>query len=478
MTKAKFDAAILTAEQKRCVEFDSGDLLIKGVAGSGKSYVLLRRALSLNKKKGRGEKIAVFTYANTLVKYTDELVKSAIGTDDVLISTVDSYCVKLYNRMFGRLFKAGNKSTYQVLVNESLTEHKKRTGIKHRLYDVERVFFEEEFQWIREKCIKTIDDYLSTDRKGRGSHIRLSVKDRKLVWSIFELYSDKAKKIGFTDWPDLYLAIVDNLNRIPEPMKIDHILVDEAQDLTVGKLRVMKALAKRSLTIAADIAQKIYKTSFTWKEVGVDIKGKSSKSLTKSFRSTKQIVELAEDLMALNRRDSKDADEYTNAVLPEAEGNVPTVVMCKTLSAENEFLLSLLKAYDKKQEVIGVIGRTKNAVTSIANMLKRNGLSFEIIDKNNDWSLLRPGIKLVVGHSSKGLEFERVIIPNFNDSEYPLKLYRVDDDQIEEHLKTERSLLYVEMTRARSSLTMLCIAAAASRFIDDFDLDHYEMVRV
>ena len=45
------------------------------------------------------------------------------------------------------------------------------------------------------------------------------------------------------------------------------------------------------MTIAADVAQKIYKKTFTWKEVGIDISGKSSKSLSKSFRSTKQIVD-------------------------------------------------------------------------------------------------------------------------------------------------------------------------------------------
>ncbi|MCR4601595.1 MAG: UvrD-helicase domain-containing protein, partial [Clostridia bacterium] len=200
MSNAKFDAAILTKEQKQCVEFESGDLLIKGVAGSGKSYVLLRRAVNLTKKKN-GEKVAVFTYANTLVKYTDELVKNAIGSDDVLISTVDSYCLKLYSSMFRRKFTFGNQEKYRSLISESLEEHKKRTGNKHRLYEVERIFFEEEFQWIREKCIKTCDDYLSMDRRGRGSHIRLNSKDRKFVWEIYELYSGKARAANYMDWP-------------------------------------------------------------------------------------------------------------------------------------------------------------------------------------------------------------------------------------------------------------------------------------
>lgn len=74
------------------------------------------------------------------------------------------------------------------------------------------------------------------------------------------------------------------------------------------------------------------------------------------------------------------------------------------------------------------------------------------------------------------MEFERVIIPYFNDSVYPRTVYNIDEDQYEEYLQTERSVLYVAMTRARTSLVMLCIKAVSSRFIDEFNPEHYEKV--
>ena len=49
---------------------------------------------------------------------------------------------------------------------------------------------------------------------------------------------------------------------------------------------MLKALAKKSITIAADVAQKIYNTSFTWKEVGIDISGRSSKALSNTHLET------------------------------------------------------------------------------------------------------------------------------------------------------------------------------------------------
>lgn len=482
MHNENFSNANLTKEQLNCVNFDSGDLLIKGVAGSGKSYVILKRAVKLHSEKKENESVAIFTYTNSLVKYTDDLIAAKVGNGEIDVLTVDSYCMGVYRKITGRSFFVGKTSDYTNLIREALEEHQKRYHLDHRFYDMSVSFFEEEFRWIREKCIKTKEEYVNADRKGRGSQVRLSSSDKELAWGIYAVFMDKARRQRFQDWPDLYMALNDNLYRIPEDKKIDYILIDEAQDMTVGKLRVLKALSRKSLTIAADVAQKIYKTSFTWKEVGIDISGRSSKALSKSFRSTKQIVELAEDLMSVNRRDSSAADDYTLAVLPEKEGDLPRVVKCSSYTEENEYLISLLNGYNIGAEVIGVICRTDSDIDDMKRLLYKNGLKYEVVDKKKKdeakWSLLTPGIKIVKAHSSKGLEFERVIIPYLDDSIYPFKTFKVDDEQMEEYLKTERNILYVAMTRAKSTLTMLCINAASSRFIDEFKVEHLEMVKV
>lgn len=479
--KDNFEKSNLTKEQENCVNFDAGDLLIKGVAGSGKSYVILKRAIKLNNAKKNGETVAIFTYANSLAKYTDDLICAKAGDGAVTVSTVDSYCMSLYYKIFKRHFHLGKDDQYNDIITKTLEKHQKASQLNHRLYDVNISFFEDEFRWIREKCISTMKEYLNADRKGRGSQIRLGSKDKEFVWSLFAMFSKFARTERYKDWPDLYMELVLNLNRIPEDMKIDYILIDEAQDMTVGKLKVLKALSKKTLTIAADVAQKIYKTSFTWKEVGIDISGRSSKSLSKSFRSTRQIVELAEDLMENNRKNGA-SDDYTEAVLPEKEGKKPRLVKFNSRTEEDEYLTRLLKEYPLDREVIGVICRTRKEVFEMRKMLYRHGMESEIVDgKKKDeakWSLLRPGIKLVVAHSSKGLEFERVIIPYLDDSEYPFKTYKVDENQMDEYLQTERCILYVAMTRARSTLTMLCVNADYSRFIDEFDLNHYEVVNV
>ena len=468
----------LTAEQKACVNFDSGDLLIKGVAGSGKSYVILKRAVKLFGSKLPNESIEIFTYTNTLVNYTDELVSAKVGDGNLTVSTIDRYCTGLYREIYDKSFYVSKKEKGRELIEDALEKYKLQTRTNHRLFDVGVPFFEEEFQWIKEKCIQEKTAYLSASRKGRGSQIRLSAADRKLVWGIYSIFMEEAERHHYNSWPDLYIALNNNLEQIPEEKRIDYVLIDEAQDMTVGKLKVMRALTRKSLTIAADMAQKIYKTSFTWKEVGIDISGRSSKSLTKSFRSTKQIVMLAEDLMKINREQAPNSDEYTKAVLPEREGHNPRLVKFGSIVEENIYLIKLLEEYLLKPEVIGIICRTEKDVNKMAALLAQNGLPYEIVKRNSEFSLLRPGIKIVTAHSSKGLEFERVIIPYLHDDKYPLQSFRMEESQLDEHLRLERSLLYVAMTRARSTLVMLCVDAAKSRFVDEFESEHMEVENV
>ena len=68
----------LTKDQQACVAFpEERNLIVRGVAGSGKSLVLLNRALNLSRKakaNGGALSIGLFTFANTLVNYTDEVL--------------------------------------------------------------------------------------------------------------------------------------------------------------------------------------------------------------------------------------------------------------------------------------------------------------------------------------------------------------------------------------------------------------------
>lgn len=80
-----------------------------------------------------------------------------------------------------------------------------------------------------------------------------------------------------------------------------------------------------------------------------------------------------------------------------------------------------------------------------------------------------PGVCLMTAHASKGLEFERVWIPDVNEGIYPHG--RMPDKKTVEE---ECRMLYVAMTRAKEALTLTCITGTKerpklpSRFLDVF----------
>src|SRR6185295_3719169 len=79
----------------------------------------------------------------------------------------------------------------------------------------------------------------------------------------------------------------------------DYAVVDEAQDLSVSQLRFLAALgAHRSdaLFFAGDLGQRIFQQPFSWKSLGVDIRGRS-RTLRVNYRTSHQIRQQADRLL-------------------------------------------------------------------------------------------------------------------------------------------------------------------------------------
>ena len=465
----------LTKQQERCVDYEGGDLLIKGVAGSGKSYVILSRAKKVHDRFPE-LKTTIFTFQKTLVTYTKALLRLQLKDDAINVSTIDSYCKNLYLSMKRLPPSTQISALDKNIVISAIDAHRKQSTKDFRLYHKDIEFWIDEFNWIRGKCISSREEYKDAERIGRGSEVRVTREDRDVIWDVYRILLMKMRDSRVIDWNEIYIYINNHADQIPDDKKIDYVFVDEAQDMTLGKMKVLKTLTKRTITIAADVAQKIYKTSFTWKEVGIDVSGGGSKSLSKSFRSTKQIVLLAEDLMKENRISAPDNNEYTEAVLPEAEGILPRLCICKTPYLQNGYIESLLKEIDLSERRVAIIVYSDKEVTTIKKTFYAQGIKYQYIDpQTKDRDILSPGVKIIKAHSSKGLEFDYVIIPYLTDYMYPYKPNKVDKEAMEEYLRQQRSVLYVAMTRARIGLIMLTIRGSESRFIKSFAQSHYKV---
>ena len=471
----------LSKEQENCISYTDGDLVVNGVPGSGKSVVLMHRAVELYKActNVRNQKVVwLTTYGKVLTKYIqDTFKKGNLNEKSFQIKTMDSYCSSIYCSEFGWIHRVGDKERLEY-IGTALQNHYQRTRKQSKFYTYDVKFWAEEFVWIKQKHIMTPEEYVVAERTGRGGTKRILREDRRFVYELFREYCAVLKEHGKMDMEDVYITLLDTKKDLSQ-YKYDYVLVDEGQDLSYVKLKVARMLCKKDITIAADKAQKIYKTGFTWKELGIDISKSGSKNLHKSFRSTKQIVQLAESLSEINRALASNKGEYTDPVYPTRIGNdYPFIVACSNKTNEKDFIIGLISEMLEKPITIGVLYRDYGVKEEIEGFLKGARIPYEDIKQDNqDWSLDKPGVKLVTMHSSKGLEFDTVIIPLFNASNFPSsrELEKADKEQVEEIKAQERNLLYVGMTRARYDLLMT-YSGMPSDFLAEFNHDYYHYV--
>lgn len=476
---------VLTDKQKESINFDdASDLLIKGVAGSGKSVVLMKRAVRLNYKanqENKRKRIIILTFTKSLVKYTRELVNlTDLDPCRIQVVNIDSCCASIYKAAFGKNAVWVSKEEREQFVETAIQNHLKRHGNRHRFHDIETEFWVDEFLWIKQKNLSTLESYVDAERSGRGGKVRMSREDKRIAYQLFDEYCILLKNAGKCDKEDLYAELISNPSRIPEYSRYDYVLVDEAQDLSVVMLKFAKIISRESVTIAADKAQKIYSTSFSWRDIGIDIRGRASKSLEQPFRSTKQIVELAESLLEVNRALQTDLSEFTEPAIPERTGKRPVVVSCENALAERDVVSKMIKGFSG--DTIGVLYRSWNERKDLITWFNDEGINYEEVkmeraSDEGEWSLSTPGVKLCTLHSSKGLEFDTVIIPMFKADVLPLAsvMQGADEAQKAELEMQERSLLYVGMTRAKNDLC-ITFSGMHSPFLNDFAHEYYTYV--
>lgn len=461
----------LTQRQQECVDYRGTDLLIRGVPGSGKTVVLLRRARKLAEEADQDGSVRVYTFNKTLAKYARELVIGAPGVEVIHFHGWASSAMK-------KLGKYPSIVQDRSLAIKTAIEVAKQES-SSRVLSSEIGFFSQEISWIKGQMITDLKTYEVADRRGRGA--ALKTPERRAVWCVYEAYQADLKRKGQMDWddfaPTLIHLVEHRAESLPAGVACDHILVDEAQDLEASQLRLLKMVARKTLTVAADEAQKIYPTSFAWRDVGVNVLGSGSKRLSTSFRSTRQIVELA---ASLRRHDSPTVQgEPVEFEVPNIDGPIPTLFAAESNLAEEQAVLELLRSLTKTwpERTIGLLARQWRTLFRFRHLLDEASLQHELI-KDADGSITTPGIKVTTFHSAKGLEFDFVILVRVNDGIIPPECPAgTTPEDVDELTALERRLLYVSMTRAKFAL-YLSLSAIPSRFLDEMDPSLYVQRRV
>ena len=256
----------------------------------------------------------------------------------------------------------------------------------------------------------------------------------------------------------------------------DFAVVDEAQDLSVAHLRFLAAPgAKRpdALFFAGDLGQRIFQQPFSWKALGVDIRGRS-RTLRINYRTSHQIRQQADRLLGAQAVDVDGNSETRSDTVSVFNGPPPVIRVFKTETDEGKavgaWLAERFSAGVLPQE-FGVFVRSEAQLERAQAAVTASGLPFKVLDDHVETA--SGHVSIITMHLAKGLEFRAVVVMACDDEVIPLqeRIETVGDDaDLQEVYDTERHLLYVACTRARDQLLVTAIEPA-SEFLDDFRLE-------
>ncbi|MCF6466629.1 UvrD-helicase domain-containing protein, partial [Clostridium sp. Cult2] len=335
----------LSQEQIEIIEKKDAQMLISGSAGSGKSITLLYKMIKIMMDEKVPQRILYLTFNSTLV--SDTYKRACLSEEFQEYRNYHEINIWTFHKMsYEILSKMGFRNVENLNINigtiESFTDKicgrlypiweyytdpsqkgYRKLEYSERLYSTHDVnFIAEEILWMKANGYIKKDDYLEVERNGRGNAPRLTKTQRNTIYKIFLEYERRKEDMyhGHMDLEDYALKLLENFHYIPEELYYDYIFVDEVQDLQAMQLKVLAKLAKKTIVIAGDSKQKIYKRSpHSYADLGINIIGSRNKTLTRTFRSTKQIVKLANSLSFTDIESEKihDIEEMAEGYMPE-----------------------------------------------------------------------------------------------------------------------------------------------------------------
>jgi len=448
----------------------NGPARVAGSAGTGKTVVALHRAAHLAKEH-REARLLVTTFSQPLARALNTKLRYLIGNLPGVYERIEVYSIA---DVAARLCRS------RLAAPKLASEQTVRNLLQAASADIEELSrFSEHFIWTEWKDVvdawqlASWEEYRDVKRIGRKK--RLPEQKRKALWSVFEKVRSELAQQDLLTIPGMFRRITEQL--IQEGGgPYDFVIVDEAQDMGVPQLRFLAALtASRpdALFFAGDLGQRIFQPPFSWKSLGVDVRGRS-RTLRINYRTSHQIRTRADRLLPAELSDVDGTLETRRGTISAFNGPTPGVAIYESSEAEISGVANWLTACvadGTKPEEIAVFVRSPRQLERATKAIETARLKASALDGTLE--PVRGTVSVMTMHLAKGLEFRTVAVMACDDGVLPLneRIVAVGDDvDLEEVYNTERHLLYVACTRARDHLQVSGVQPA-SEFLDDLELN-------
>ena len=452
--------------QRQIVEKDyNGPVRVAGTAGTGKTIVALHRAVHLA-RKFPDARVLLTTFSEMLANALRTKLRRLISNQPRLaerleVYSIDAVCKRLYEVQLGPA-KIASRGYIQDLLKEASSRVAEfKFSARFLLGEWEDV--------VDAWQLQSWEEYRDVRRLGRKT--RLPEQRRVVLWSVFDDVKARLRQQGQVTRAEMFSLLAQKIGeRSHAPFEF--AVVDEAQDISVTQLRFLAALGgdrPNGLFFAGDPGQRIFQTPFSWKSLGVDVRGRSQ-TLRINYRTSHQIRMQADRLLGPEVMDVDGNIDDRRGTVSVFSGPSPIIKVFNSIEEEAEAVAAWLKARSGEgiaPHEIGIFVRSAPQIERAKVAAQQSKIPFKVLDDHMETTTGKMSISSM--HLAKGLEFRAVAVMACDDEIIPLQERMesvADDADLEEVYNTERHLLYVACTRARDHLLVTSVDPA-SEFLDD-----------
>ena len=371
--------------QRGPVLHKDGPLMVIAGAGSGKTRVLTYRIAHLMGQGVDSFNILALTFTNKAAKEMKKRIADIVGNSEaknLWMGTFHSVFAKLLRFDGNKLGYPSNFTIYDTQDSQRLIASIiKEMGLDKDIYKYKQI--QNRISSYKNSLI-TVKAYFQNPELVEAD----AMAKRPRLGEIYKNYVDRCFKAGAMDFDDLLLRTNELLTRFPEVLmkyqdRFRYILVDEYQDTNHSQYLIVKALSDRyqNICVVGDDAQSIY--SFRGANISNilnfqrDYDDVAVYRLEQNYRSTKNIVQAANSIIAKNK-DQLEKVVWTS----NDEGNKIKIHRSITDAEEGRYVASSIFEHKMQQQMqngqFAVLYRTNSQSRAIEDALRKRDIPYRI----------------------------------------------------------------------------------------------------
>ncbi|MET7036271.1 ATP-dependent helicase [Elizabethkingia miricola] len=375
----------LNESQYEAVTTIQGPLMVLAGAGSGKTRVLTMRIAHLIQNGVDPFNILALTFTNKAAREMKERIARVVGDSDA-----KSIWMGTFHSIFARILRMeahylGFPSNFTIYDSQDalnvIKKVLKEMSIDSDLYKPKKVL--NRISQYKNNLI-TVNAYFNNPELMEADEMA----NMKLLGEIYRKYVETCYKSGAMDFDDLLLRTNELLTRFPEVLakyqdRFRYILVDEYQDTNHSQYLIVKALASKfeNLCVVGDDAQSIYAfrgaNIYNILNFKKDYPDAVTVSLEQNYRSTQNIVNAANDVIAKNQQ------QFKKNVFSENEpGDKIQVYRSLSDADEANFVASQIlensMRNQRKYSDFAILYRTNSQTRAFEDALRRKNIPYKV----------------------------------------------------------------------------------------------------